>query len=202
MANRKTYRSISVSCADQCLIPCLPRWDIQSSFPTTALSELHVRRRNFRYILGGISRWFLIRSVTKVSSKVSSICDHLAFFLHRMRRPHERGAHLFTGALEIENFAGMAIWLKTKFNDPHQVHPQNRNKQKPHRPLRRQNHPLWVMHYHLPRAKPRKYRSFCFPVPWTVTVQTGSITAITAMIDLLVFFLKPVRQLLQSLAAI
>lgn len=29
-----------------------------------------------------------------------------------MRRHHERGAHLFTGALEIENFTGMAIWLK------------------------------------------------------------------------------------------
>jgi hypothetical protein len=46
----------------------------------------------------------------------------------------------------------------------------------------------------LPRVGPES-TDYSYLLPWTVTVQTGSITAVTAMVDLLVFLLKPVRQI-------
>jgi hypothetical protein len=48
--------------------------------------------------------------------------------------------------------------------------------------------------YYYPELGPESTDYSSYLLPWTVTVQTGSITAVTAMIDLLVFLLKPVRQ--------
>lgn len=49
--------------------------------------------------------------------------------------------------------------------------------------------------YYYPELSPESTDYFSYLLLWTVTVQTGSITAVTAMVDLLVFLLKPVRQL-------